>query len=87
LKRAVQIEYLETRGIDTRDESATAEQLGAEETRYHRSNRKSLMGNTAPLEARPSGLRVQVVLFQTKRLIRRPRSKISKQRLSAEPQG
>jgi trafficking protein particle complex subunit 8 len=60
LKRAVQIEYLETRGIDTRDESATAEQLGAEETSEkldHRSNRKSLMGNTAPLEARPPMLR------------------------------
>lgn len=54
LKRAVKVEYLESRGIDTTDETATAAQLGTEETsekldHRHRRN-KSLIGGPAPPE-------------------------------------
>ncbi|KAJ9296532.1 hypothetical protein DTO271G3_5230 [Paecilomyces variotii] len=57
LKRAVKVEYLESRGIDTTDEAATASQLGTEETsekldHRHRRN-KSTIGGVAPHETGP----------------------------------
>lgn len=56
LKRAVQVEYLESRGVDNTDGAATAEQLDTEETSEqldHRQHRKSLIGAANPLEAGP----------------------------------
>ncbi|PWY87065.1 TRAPP complex protein TRS85 [Aspergillus sclerotioniger CBS 115572] len=52
LRHAVKVEYLEARGLDTRDEAATAEALGTEETSEkldRRMNRKSLIAN--PLDS------------------------------------
>ncbi|KAL2011290.1 hypothetical protein VTN00DRAFT_4008 [Thermoascus crustaceus] len=56
LKRAVKVEYLESRGIDTTDEAATADQLGTEETSEkldQRQRGRSLIGASNPLEAGP----------------------------------
>ena len=52
LRHAVKVEYLEARGLDTRDEAATAEALGTEEISEkldRRMNRKSLISN--PLDS------------------------------------
>lgn len=52
LQRAVKLEYLEAKGVDTSDEVVVADQLGAEETREkldHRANRKSLLLASSPL--------------------------------------
>ncbi|RAH67714.1 TRAPP III-specific subunit 85 family protein [Aspergillus aculeatinus CBS 121060] len=52
LRHAVKVEYLEARGLDTRDETATAAALGTEETSEQldrRKNRKSLIVN--PLDS------------------------------------
>ena len=54
LRHAVKVEYLGTRGLDTRDEITTPDPLETEETSEKldkRNNRKSLMGIPAPLDA------------------------------------
>jgi hypothetical protein len=56
LKHAVKVEYLESKGVDTSDETVVAGQLGTEETSEkldRRANRKSFIGVAAPLEAGP----------------------------------
>ncbi|PYH96425.1 hypothetical protein BO71DRAFT_320836 [Aspergillus ellipticus CBS 707.79] len=52
LRHAVKVEYLEARGLDTRDETTTAEALGTEETSEQldrRKHRKSLIANPLDL--------------------------------------
>ena len=56
LKHSVKVEYLESKGVDTSDETVVAGQLGTEETSEkldRRANRKSFIGVGAPLEAGP----------------------------------
>ncbi|GAM35062.1 hypothetical protein TCE0_015r03071 [Talaromyces pinophilus] len=56
LQRAVKLEYLEAKGIDTTDEVMMDQELGTEETSEkldHRTNRKSLIMNTGPLDTGP----------------------------------
>lgn len=56
LQRAVKLEYLEAKGVDTADERMMDQELGTEETSEkldHRTNRKSLIMNTGPLDAGP----------------------------------
>jgi trafficking protein particle complex subunit 8 len=53
LQRAVKLEYLEAKGVDTTDEAVVAKQLGTEETSEmldHRPNRKSLLVTASPLD-------------------------------------
>lgn len=57
LRHVVRVEYLETRGLDTRDDQPTAIPLETEETSEkldNRNHRRSLMGLPAPLD--PGGL-------------------------------
>ncbi len=56
LQRAVKLEYLEAKGVDTTDEIMMDKELGTEETSEkldHRSNRKSLLTTTGPLDTGP----------------------------------
>ncbi|KAH8696709.1 ER-golgi trafficking TRAPP I complex 85 kDa subunit-domain-containing protein [Talaromyces proteolyticus] len=56
LKHAVKVEYLESKGVDTSDETVVAKQLGTEETSEKldkRSNRRSLIVTSAQLENGP----------------------------------
>lgn len=54
LRHAIRVEYLGARGLDTRDETVTADPLETEETSEKldkRNHRKSLMGIPAPMDA------------------------------------
>lgn len=56
LQRAVKLEYLEAKGVDTTDEVMMDQELGTEETSEkldHRTNRKSLIMNAGPLDSGP----------------------------------
>jgi hypothetical protein len=56
LQRAVKLEYLEAKGVDTTDELMMDQELGTEETSEkldHRTNRKSLIMNSGPLDIGP----------------------------------
>lgn len=56
LQRAVKLEFLEAKGIDTTDEAMMDQELGADETHEnldHRKNRKSLIMTSGPLDHGP----------------------------------
>ncbi|EED12844.1 conserved hypothetical protein [Talaromyces stipitatus ATCC 10500] len=58
LQRAVKLEYLEAKGVDTTDEVVMDQELGTEETSEkldHRTNRKSLIMTSGPLDTGPLG--------------------------------
>jgi hypothetical protein len=56
LKHAVKVEFLESKGVDTSDETIVAGQLGTEETSEKldtRANRRSIIMASSPLDKRP----------------------------------